>query len=356
MTETQPEWARKGRVPFLDAFRAMAISMVISSHFGISGSGFLGSIFNGHLGVTLFFVISGFLITLLLLREHDASGRISLRAFYYRRVLRIFPAYYTFVIIGLLLLGLGLTSVSKGYWIAAASYMMCYMPALSNGWYIEHSWSLAVEEHFYLLWPLILVVFAPHRAWKIILVYILAIPFIRYGVWALNVAWLDVDFCPITQMNSIAMGCLLAFVVRQDALGGLGLQIQKHSGLVAVMGVGLLVVSGGACGSGKFTIMASDPINAAACFMIIGGMSYCKNRVAGWLLNNRVSGFLGALSYSLYLWQQPLTGPKLVGDLAIPWRLGALFAAAMASYYIVERPFLRMKERAGGATANVKDR
>ncbi len=306
----------------------------------------VGRMLNGHLGVTLFFVISGFLITLLLLREHQASGRISLKSFYYRRVLRIFPAYYAYMIIGLILLGLGLISVGKEYWISALTYMMCFMPSLHNGWYVEHSWSLAVEEHFYLLWPVVLVLLTPGRAWKIIIAYLLLTPLIRYGVWALNLKWLDIDFCSFTQMSSIAVGCLLAFIVRRDALGGLGVIMQKYSRLVIMTGVGLICISQVACASGKYMIMASDPVNAFACCLIIAGLINEQNKVMHLLLNNRLSIFLGALSYSLYLWQQPFAGNKLVGDLAVSWRLAGLFALAFASYYIVEKPFLRMKDMA----------
>jgi peptidoglycan/LPS O-acetylase OafA/YrhL len=346
-----PDWVRKGRVPHLDALRAIAIAMVIGSHLGIIPKGIWAGVFNGHLGVTLFFAISGFLITLLLLREHDRTGRISLKAFYYRRVLRIFPAYYAYLLIGLGLSAIGLLSVSKGYWVAAFTYMMCYMPDLNLGWHIGHFWSLAVEEHFYLLWPLLLVLFSPSRACKIVIAYIMLIPLIRYAIWALQWNWLDIDFCSITQMSSIAEGCLLAFVVRGSVMVRAGAWLKRYPEGSVVLGLGLLLLSWLACRSGKYTILFGDPVNALSCCIIIGGLLYIRSTFMIRLLNNRIVLFLGTLSYSLYIWQQPFSGPSLVGDISSAWRLIGIFGVALVSYYLIERPFLKMKER-GAAKAD----
>ena len=340
-----PQWVRTGRVPHLDALRALAIAMVICSHLGMCFKGILLGVFNGHLGVTLFFTISGFLITLLLLREHDRTGKISLKDFYYRRVLRIFPAYYAYLLIGLGLSFAGLLSISTGYWVSAFTYMMCYMPKLYQAWQIGHFWSLAVEEHFYLLWPLILVAFAPVRAWKCILLYVLCIPIIRYAAWALHLEWLDIQFCSITQMSSIAMGCLLAFIVRGDVLGKVGEQLRRRPWLVVFLGVVLLLLSHEAHRSGKYSIFLSDPVNALACCMVMGGLLYVQNRFVIGLLNNKGTYFFGALSYSLYIWQQPFSGRLIVGEMTTMWRLICIFVAALASYYFIEKPFLKMKER-----------
>ena len=345
MGKFQIDWIRKGRVPHLDALRALAIAMVLVSHLGSGLHGVWSGLFNGHLGVTLFFAISGFLITLLLLREFDQTGGIRLRAFYYRRVLRIFPAYYVYLIVGLMLAFIGILSFSKAYWGAAFTYTMCYMPRLDLGWHVGHFWSLAVEEHFYLLWPVIMVIFKPARAWKIILAYIVCIPLVRYAIWALHLDWLDIDFCSITQMSSIAMGCLLAFIVRGDALRTVGDRLKSHPAITLFLGILLLLMSRIACMSGKYIILFSDPVSALACCMIMGGLLYIQNARVNWLLNNSVVCFFGALSYSLYIWQQPFAGPAVVGEMSNTWRVLGIFSAAIASYYMIERPFLRMKDK-----------
>lgn len=346
MNDTQPTWVHQGRVPFLDSLRALAISMVIVAHFGLSRGAWIGKALNGHVGVTLFFVISGFLITLLLLREFQKTGRISLKSFYYRRVLRIFPAYYTYLIVGFILAGLGVVYIGRIYGIAALTYMMCYLPALKSSWYVAHSWSLAVEEHYYVLWPLILKLFKPQRAWKIVLGYILITPAIRYALWSLQRDWLDVDYTSVTQMSSIGVGCLLAFMVRGEALPAVGRQLRDRPGWFFLTGVGLLFLSHLATRSGKYAIMAHDPVNAVACALIIAGLVGIRNRFVFGLLNNRLFALLGALSYSLYLWQQFFTTREMMDALTWPWRLAGLFAVALVSYYLIESPFLRLKDRA----------
>ena len=112
-----PSWITHGRIPFLDGLRAVAIFMVIVSHLSpqMHMPGFT-KYFNGHIGVTLFFVISGFLITLLMLREHEKTGTVSLKAFYTRRILRIFPAYYAYMGVGAILWLLRVIQFPKFYW------------------------------------------------------------------------------------------------------------------------------------------------------------------------------------------------------------------------------------------------
>lgn len=341
-----PQWVDRGRIPFLDGLRVLAIFMVIVSHYATGASGFLAQVFNGHLGVTLFFVISGFLITLLLLREHQIFGRISLKGFYIRRMLRIFPAYYAYMFIGLILWGGGLIYVSAPYWVAGFTYTMCYMPSLNTALHIEHSWSLAVEEHFYLLWPLLLTFISLSRAWKLALIYIIGMPLIRYGVWALHKEWLDIDFCSITQMSSIATGCVFAFIVRGEALIKVGLWVKRFPLSLLLSGVLLLLLSTVACRSGKYVIMAADPVNAMACCMVMSGLLYSNSKFLTALFNNKISIFLGALSYSLYLWQQPFANNNIGSGWPVFWRLAAMLVCALLSFYFIEKPFLRMKEKA----------
>src|SRR5438093_1124683 len=142
---------RATHLPALDGLRAVAVFTVIVYHFGINAV-------PGDLGVSAFFVLSGFLITWLLLREHAANGTVSLRRFYTRRVLRIFPAYYAFLAVSF-----AIDSVRGQPWgsslgLSSLFYLVNYYNAL-NGHpvtSIAHAWSLGIEEQFYLLWPMLL--------------------------------------------------------------------------------------------------------------------------------------------------------------------------------------------------------
>ncbi|TNJ40972.1 acyltransferase [Phaeobacter sp. B1627] len=154
------------RFSALDGLRALAILMVLIHHSPLATTE--GMLSRGHLGVDLFFVLSGFLITTLLLRERARTGRISLRGFYWRRILRILPLYY------LLVTGVGgyfvlirempgAAALWPGYYLFLANFLTDHIPTLFP------TWSLSVEEQFYLIWP-VLMVWLPPRFWGPVLV------------------------------------------------------------------------------------------------------------------------------------------------------------------------------------------
>ncbi|HET9010483.1 MAG TPA: acyltransferase, partial [Gemmatimonadaceae bacterium] len=137
--------------PALDGLRAVAVMIVIVGHHGYPIAGVPAD-----LGVSAFFVLSGFLITRLLMREHEASGTITLREFYARRTLRIFPAYYTFLLVSFVLDHLRGERWGTALGLSAVTYTVNYFNAIHHhpSTSIAHAWSLGVEEQFYLLWPL----------------------------------------------------------------------------------------------------------------------------------------------------------------------------------------------------------
>src|SRR5438067_6736963 len=150
--------AASRRMPSLDGLRAVSIALVLVGH--LAGSrGFLsfdtiakaGDL--GNLGVRTFFVISGFLITGLLAAEREKSGRVDLTAFYFRRALRIFPAFFVFLAAVVLLSRIGFAELDRRDFLQAVTYTFNYRGASSN-FSLKHLWSLAVEEQFYLIWPL----------------------------------------------------------------------------------------------------------------------------------------------------------------------------------------------------------
>ncbi len=147
------------RIPSLDGLRAVAISLVIVSHLqGTRGfPHFSLPVELGNLGVRVFFVISGLLITTLMLQEHRKYGSISVARFFIRRTLRIFPAMYFFLLVVAVAAKLGLVFLSPGDMFHAATYTMNYHSG--GSWTLGHLWSLAVEEQFYLLWPLAFALF-----------------------------------------------------------------------------------------------------------------------------------------------------------------------------------------------------
>jgi peptidoglycan/LPS O-acetylase OafA/YrhL len=141
------------RDPELDGLRGIAVGLVLACHLGIQ-LGFPWAEPLGALGVQLFFALSGFLITRLLVRELDASGTIELKRFYLRRAFRIFPAFYAFLAVVALLILRGLVTDTNWRSFAAAALYISNIRGSSVT--LGHTWSLAVEEQFYALWPLTL--------------------------------------------------------------------------------------------------------------------------------------------------------------------------------------------------------
>jgi peptidoglycan/LPS O-acetylase OafA/YrhL len=192
----------------LDALRAIAVTMVLYSHFFAAG----GSSFLGHLGVRLFFVLSGFLITRLLLEARAAAefeAGPALRSFYIRRALRIFPPY--FAVLGLV----WLTDLeqSRGSLLWHALYLSNFWYALRNEWtpwLLCHFWSLSIEEQFYLAWPLI-VLLAPRRRIEAITIGVILFSLAYRFTWPVTATpALARDLLPPASMDALACGALLA--------------------------------------------------------------------------------------------------------------------------------------------------
>ena len=141
--------------PSLDGLRAFSIVLVLIAHVSLQYPWLRRFVEHvGNYGVRIFFVISGFLITGLLLKELTKTGRISLKSFYIRRTLRIFPAFYVYVLTVVILAWAGILILLPGDLLHAVTYTMNYH--MVRSWWLNHMWSLSVEEQFYLLWPTVL--------------------------------------------------------------------------------------------------------------------------------------------------------------------------------------------------------
>jgi len=162
----------------------VSIALVVLGHLcGTSGFALPGSFANtlalGELGVGVFFVISGFLITKLLLEEAEGTGRISLLRFYLRRTFRIFPPYYAFILVLIVLDAARWITLSSGDLVHTLTYTANYHAGRS--WNVGHAWSLSVEEQFYLLWPAVLLVLGRWGGLRVALAFIAAAPLVRLG-------------------------------------------------------------------------------------------------------------------------------------------------------------------------------
>jgi len=345
MTDPVKRTAKAQHVPSLDGLRALSIALVLLGHLG-GTRGFarinLGVGDYAHLGVVVFFVISGFLITGLLLSEHAKLGQISLKLFYARRALRLFPAAYVYIACIALLWIAGVVELqSRDLW-HAATYTVNYLPGRS--WEIGHLWSLSVEEQFYLLWPFAFLTLGPRRAIWVAAAVILLGPFARSAGWLFlkGSPYRELEMFPMVA-DSLATGCLLAKV--SGWLEGQKWYLVFFKPGCSLGLLAVILILNRYMGYTVVSVLGSSIINISLAILIHRSVC-CSRDWIGKVLNLKGIAFVGVLSYSLYLWQQPfLNRNSHAWANAFPQNLVFAVAAALASYLFLEKPLLRLRHR-----------
>lgn len=363
MTETNPQraYAMPGvgaRFAPLDGIRGIGIVLVMAGH---TLQNALGSAL-GSLGVNSFFVLSGFLITSLLLRERERSGTIDLRAFYVRRVRRIFPAFYTFLGIVAVLAFAGVLAIDPRTLAYDAFFVRNYAFGVPGDWWTGHTWSLAVEEQFYLIWPALLVFGGVRAGWKFIGACIVGAPLLRVGVYLVLPAYRPyIDIMLPTHVDTLMFGCALGTLValRSPRLAGFTVERAR-----LWTGLALLAVLLGFFLEVRFRGIYRFPIgltleglaSVLVVALVVVHPASAPARALGWA----PLAWLGRLSYSLYLWQQMFVTPHHLNATIFgrfPLTIVATVVVAVASYYLIEQPCLRLgrKDRASRSNAGPYD-
>lgn len=330
------------RIPSLDGVRAIAIGLVIVCHLG--GDLGVGDPFGlGNIGVRVFFVLSGFLITSLLLQEEDKHERVSLRRFYFRRSFRIFPPFYTYIFIMLVLSQFGLSNLTVSSVIPALTYTSNYWSA-GAGYTLSNSWSLAVEEQFYLIWPPVLVLLSRHRAFWFLVAIIAVAPLIRFSFYRFSYFGSGTFEA---NMDALAVGCILA--IGRGLFHAYPIYVRiVRSRVAGQAALALIVFINYQTNHPTFqNTLGITILNLCVGFLIDCAVTNSRSRV-GRILNSAPFIYVGMLSYSLYIWQQPFlhlneTGPvlALAGSTRViavpPMSLLCVVLAACTSYYLVEK-------------------
>lgn len=355
MDKRETNMRSDGRLPSLDGLRAVSICMVVIGHcsgtvtaLNHSPSVVLGFLGLGRLGVSTFFVISGFLITTLLIREHHATHSINLKNFYIRRAFRIFPGFYAYWLVALVLTLLGYTQLSHSDLISAAVYVWNYVPRHVCTWCLGHTWSLSVEEQFYLLWPLILKLSGPNRGkWTALAVVIVA-PFIRVASYfLLPSARSLIGIMLHTRADSLMIGALLALVgLNEDHLNIL--KRLARSRMIPIASLFFVAIDTALTlrFKGTYIFSVEYSLQNLMIVLLIAHVVFYDKTLLGRMLSNRVVVHVGVISYSLYLWQQLfLTTSNTTFTGMFPWNIACAFLAAELSYYFLEKPFLRWRRR-----------
>ena len=313
------------RIPCLDGLRAISIIAVTTSHLFASLRGL------GAHGVDTFFVISGFLITHLLISEEQSTGTISWSRFYTRRAARIFPAYLLFMLTAGALGVIGVVPVTRAGWTQAATYTYSLLPHTSTE-AITHSWSLGVEEHFYLLWPATIATLGFRRARYPLAIAVLGAMILRLVIWRSHI---NIDFFTLTRIDTIAIGCFAAYAWNSSRLGTALGALARLSVLPTAIFVAVTssVLS---AHSGKYQLTVARPIEAVCVAVVVLHLIQKERGPLFKFLNSRPMVHLGTLSYSVYLAQFAVFLPhtRLVVLLVMVFY-------ALASYHLVEKPVLR---------------
>jgi len=324
-------------VPSLDGLRAISIAFVLvahltgTRHFPGSRSP-LGNL--GEFGVRVFFVISGYLITSILLAELRRKASISLPRFYFRRMLRLFPAAYFYILVIAALAAKHLVILERWDLTAAITYTMNYYEA--RRWSLGHLWSLAVEEQFYLLWPLILRTLGQLRSVRFLIALVVVAPFLR-----LASPYVGPAFNFLVWSDALATGCLLA-ILREDLAAN-----RRYARLLASRWFFLVPVAALVANCVPFTkvywLVSETVMNLSIAASVDWAMRNPDTAV-GRFLNLPAVSFTGVLSYSLYLWQQIFLNRELVSPYCtFPLNIVLAVAMALVSYLLIEAPFLRFR-------------
>lgn len=335
-----PALLRRRQIPSLNGIRAIAAIAVVLSHVYPK---YFGSA--GPLAVACFFVLSGFLITNVLLQEADDTGTISLRNFYIRRTLRIFPAFWVFC---------GMFGIAALYmrqhvdWLAFTASVLYvgnyYIGLHGTGAGMNHTWSLAVEEQFYLLWPAVFRPFAGRPA-KLIPALSAAIgcvwayrAILQFGLGVRG----EYIYCAFeTRMDALAIGCLCAVLAHENVFPNWLFKVRWLAPLSAALVVILFISP---------VPLASLYATPAFAVLILDSIRNHNSPPYRWL-NWSPLRRVGLWSYSIYMYHVFVhrivpPGPELA---RLPLEILAALALGAASYYVVEKPVLLLRDRIFGS-------
>ncbi len=362
-------------LPALDGLRGIAILLVLAIHFTVMQplSRLDAVVFSlartGWAGVDLFFVLSGFLITGILYRTREVPR--SLRVFHARRFLRIFPLYYGFLLV---LFALGPLLVPGSDWLeTVGSRQLWHWAYLSNvlaaleGWdavpHLGHLWSLAIEEQFYLLWPLAALTLSRRRLIQLCGALLVASFLARVALLATGASPIAVYALTFTRWDGLVVGALVALAGRSAAWSG---RMVRWSGPVAAVGVSALAMMVWAEPYRSHYGLAMQTVGYPILAVVFGAilvriLAARPGSTSERLMTASPLRFLGRYSYGIYIVHAPLAGvlmsrgispallPRLWGS-ALPGQIlfwlaatAVTVAVAVPTWHLWERPFLSLK-------------
>lgn len=342
------------RILEFDGVRGVAVLLVMLFH--VANPALPG----GWVGVDIFFVLSGFLITSLLIAEHETKGAISVKAFYARRALRLLPAVMFLLAayaVFLSLLGFSLKPTANAFWATqfyVVNWILAFRLPIDIGPFY-HFWSLSTEEQFYLLWPAALIVLLRSRN-KGGISRILCVVIALIHIWRLTLLLSGASSARLgygldARADMLLIGCLLALKGTQRW------RVPGWSAAGCAIGVGLIAAGSQTPGFAYYSELLVAVLIAVA---LLGLLQASPEGFVRRALQSPPLAWTGRISYGLYLWHVPVQHHFYKQHW--PWPVAAArvmalsFLAATFSYYVIERPFLRLKGKlAASGEVNSKD-
>jgi peptidoglycan/LPS O-acetylase OafA/YrhL len=353
--------ANRPHYPALDGLRGLAILLVVFYH----NFGFINYFFFGWLGVDLFFVLSGFLITDILLKTK--SDPHYLRNFYGRRVLRIFPIYYLVLVIFLLIIpSLKLDIINVDYykthqlwlWVYLQNWLYIFRPVPPDSLSLSHLWSLAVEEQFYLIWPFVILLIGKVKPlFLFMLTLLLLVITARLLVWLYHIEKIAYfNLYTFSRIDGICIGSMMALLRQMNPRF-----LQKNIAMIvlALAGLNFIFYFFNNAYSFSFPFLAIIGYTTfAVVFGILVNEAVNNNKTIALLFDNSIMKFFGRISYGLYIFHWPiyLILSKLMVNL--PNLLTSVIATIIAtifswlSFEFFEAKILKLKKNFKYTTVN----
>ena len=355
-----------GYRPALDGLRGVAILAVMATHAQLA-SGWAGDV-----GVDIFFVLSGFLITSLLIEEWDRFGSISLRRFYARRALRLLPALMVMlavVVIWHCLINRQVAPRTALDGFIALFYSSNWMFALGLRQPVHvfaHTWTLSIEEQFYLWWPIALILLLRRcgsRAslvhWVMLSMFILAVERVVLFAGMPRGAYNWLGYATEARADTLLMGCVAAVMLCSKPIprnGKLSVALKYSAWLIGIPG--LILIGSLAARSAGFCAVGLHITTAFFGVLILVEAVISEAGMLAWLLSVRWLVYIGKISYGLYLWHYPIfcevQARKWPMRYELVVELGLTVLATVVSFHLIERPALKLKGRFDAGKAERK--
>lgn len=332
----------------LDGLRGIAVLLVIISHISFWNrlgfdNNFTSIMMNGDFGVRLFFVLSGFLITFLLLNEKITKGSINLKTFWIRRFLRLMPVYYVAILFTFIIELIGLIRIPNCSYYYALTYTYNFVTPDCNWKGFSHFWSLAVEEHFYLLWPIFL-----HLSIRFSAIFILML--VCFFAWMSDLSFIfeltkGMSRWTYPAIVPIAIGTISAFLITFRSK-----YFEENSSLFFDF---MLLLA--------FTLILSPflamefqhnykvILQSTGVALLLLYIFYNQESLLVKVLSFQPLITIGLMSYGLYIWQGVFTGNgsyrKFSWPPSVDVGIFLTFFVSIVSYYYLERPILKLKDK-----------